>query len=67
MNVVRNTQTVPVWVWKLYITHRSPGNGMEVLHKLHKFRVGIRMMIPSPGYCGTGVFNLGLFRVRVLQ
>ena len=57
-----------------------PGHGMEVLHSSRKFRVvcvarayrthrtarvGMQMVYPYPGYCGTGVQNLQKVRVRV--
>ena len=38
-----------------------PGTGMEVLQNSQKFRVGIRMFYPYPGYCDTGVQNLQKF------
>ena len=38
---------------------------MEVLQNVHKFRVGIQMLYPYPGYCGTGVHYLQKLWVRV--
>ena len=38
-----------------------PGTGTEVLQNSQKFRVGMEMLYPYPGYCGTGVQNLQKF------
>ena len=57
------------------LTHltEAQGTGMEVLQSSKKFRVrnppkfrvGIRILYPYPGYCGTGVQKIRKFRVRV--
>ena len=44
----------PGIVAQAYITHRSPGY-CGTSHNSQKFRVGMKMLYPYPGYCGMGV------------
>ena len=44
---------------------RTSGYRCTGVHILQKFRAGIKMMHPCPGYCGTFVEILQKFRVRV--
>ena len=80
MVLLQNLQKFRVRVRKCYRTHRSSGYCGTGVQNSQKFRAGIKMLYPYPGYLwyerkeltevpGTGISvvqNLQKFRVRVL-
>ena len=65
MNVLQNSQKFRVRVRKSFRTSKSSGYRGTGVHNLLKFRAGIEMLYPYPGYCGTVVQILQKLRIRV--
>ena len=66
MNVMQNLQKFRVRVRKCYRTHRSSGYCGKSVQNSQKFRVGMKMLCPYPGYCGTGVTEFTEVLCRVI-
>lgn len=64
MEVFQNFQTIRVRVLKSYIANKSTVYCDTGELNPQKFPVGRTMLYPYPGYCGTGVHDLQIFRVR---